>query len=201
MNNKGLGKFESLTMLVVIIALLAGGLYLILGMSNKTKYEAMNKSALAFVDAVKGSDTAFIYSRDYFLAQANDEGLIKPIKSQFSSGNCDDYESKINYDDTEYYVSLKCGEYLMKARKASDSKFKIYKVGEWKDSKSGADDDQRVAYKCEGCEVEGYYEEAAFVYLYNKINSTNFNNMNEIKAVEKITSKEQFRTMELAYEK
>ena len=201
MNNKGLGKFESLTMVFVIIALLAGGLYLILHMSNNTKYEAMNKSSLGFVDAVKGSDTAFMNYRDYFLAQANDDSLIKPIKNPFGSGECDRYESKVNYDDTEYYVTLKCGDYLMKERKASEAGYKIYKVGEWKDAKSGKDDEMRVAYGCDGCAVEGYYEEAAFVYYYNRVNSTNYDYLNEIKKVETITSKEQYRSLELVYEK
>lgn len=201
MNNKGIGKFESLTMILVFIVLLAGGFYLILNMSNKTKFEAMNKSSLGFVSAVKGSDNAFLNYRVYYLAQAYDEQLIKPIKSPFSSGSCDEYESKIDYDNVDYYVTLRCGDYLMKERKASTDKYKIYKVGEWKDTKESKDDEKRVSYKCEKCNVSGYYEEAAFVYLYNKVNSTNFNSLADISKIEKITNKEQYRSLELVMEK
>ena len=105
-NNKGIGRFESLSILFIIIVLLAGGLYLILNMSKGTKYEAMNKSSLGFVSAVKGSDTAFMNYRVYYLEQATSEQLIKPIKNPFSSGNCDGYESKVNFENSQYIVTL-----------------------------------------------------------------------------------------------
>ena len=201
MNKKGFGKFESLTMLVVIIALLAGGLYLILGMSDKTKFETVNKSSLNFVDAVQGSDEAFLTYRTYYLGQAIDEQLIKKISSPFSKEDCDIYESKVDYESPNYFVTLKCGDYLMKARNSKDSGYKIYKVGEWKDTKESENDDQRTVYSCDNCGVDGYYEEAAFVYLYNKNNSKSLNYLDDVKKEATVTSKEQFRSMELAYEK
>lgn len=200
-NNKGIGRFESLTILFVIIVLLAGGLYLILNMSKGTKFEAMNKSSLGFVDAVKGSDTAFMNYRDYYLEQATTEQLIKPIKSPFSNGNCDGYESKVNFENSNYTVTLKCGEYLMKDRNAAEAHYKIYKVGEWKDSKTNKDDEVRTAYSCESCDMKGEFEEAAFVAKYNITYSTNYGFIEDIKKVEKITSKEQYRTLELVTEK
>ena len=63
------------------------------------------------------------------------------------------------------------------------------------------DDEKRVSYKCEKCNVSGYYEEAAFVYLYNKVNSTNFKSLADISKIEKITNKEQYRSLELVMEK
>lgn len=201
MNKKGIGKFESLTMIVVFIALLAGGLYLILGMSNKTKFDTMNKSALNFVDSVQGSDNAFMSYRTYYLTQAIDEGLLKKISSPFSKEDCDIYESKIDYDSPNYFVTLKCGDYLMKERKADEAGYKIYKVGAWKDAKAGKDDEKRVVYSCDNCGVNGYYEEAVFVYLYNKANSKSLNYIDEVKKEAKVTSKEQYRSIELAFEK
>ncbi len=201
MNKKGFGKFESLTMLVVIIALLAGGLYLILGMSDKTKYETMNKSSLNFVNAVQGSDEAFLTYRSYYLAQAIEEGLIKKISSPFSKEDCDLYESKVDYDSPNYLVTLKCGDYLMKERNSKDNGYKVYKVGEWKDTKEGTNDDTRVVYSCDNCGVDGYYEEAVFVYLYNKANSKSLNYLDDVKKEATVTSKEQYRTMELVFEK
>lgn len=201
MNNKGIGKFESLTMIFVFIVLIAGGLYLILNMSNKTKFETMNKSALTFVDSVSGSENAFMTYKTYYLVQAKDEELLNKVKSPFSNEECDFYESKIDYDSPNYLVTLKCGDYLMKERNSSDSRYKIYKIGEWKDTKTNKDDQKRIAYSCNDCGVDGYYEEAVFVYLYNKANSKSYGFIDEIKKETDVTNKEQYRTMELAFEK
>ena len=200
MNNKGFGKFESLTIFVVIIMLLAGGLYLILNMTDKTKYEAMNNNSIAFVKSLSGSDVAFLTYRSYYLQQAVDEGIIKNINSPFSKGNCDNYESRVDLDEDKYYVTLKCGDYLIKNKESSMKEFKVYKVGEWSDARTNKDDDTRTIYSCADCGVDGYYEEPVFVYLYNKNNNTSYNYLDDVKKKVEVTSKEQFRTMELAFE-
>ena len=201
MNNKGFGKFESLTMIFVFIVLLAGGLYLIICMSNKTKFEAMNKSSLAFVNSISSSESPFQNYRTYYLTQALDEGVIKKIKSPFSNGECDPNESKIDYDSPNYYVTLRCGNYLLKEKKTSDSGYKIYKVGEWNDTKNNKDDQKRIAYSCTDCGVDGYYEEPVFVYLYNKANNKSCGFIEEVKKATDVTNKEQYRSLELVFEK
>ena len=89
----------------------------------------------------------------------------------------------------------------MKERNSKDTGYKVYKVGEWKDTKEAESDDKRVVYSCSDCGVEGYYEEAAFVYLYNKANGKALNYLDDVKKEATVTSKEQYRTMELAFEK
>lgn len=200
-NKRGFVKFESLTILFVIILLFAIGLYIILGMANKQKYDTMYKSAKSFVDVSTRSDEAFLMYRSYYLAQAFDDGLLKSFKSPFSSGDCDLYESRVDYDEGSYYVTLKCGDYLMKKLKSTDEKYTVYKVSEWKDAKTNDNDDKRVVYGCDNCKVDGYYEEPVFVFLYNKNNDTSYNYLDEIKAITKVNNKTQYRTMEKAYEK
>ncbi len=201
MNNKGFGKFESLTILLVIILLIAGGLYLLLKMSNKTKFETMSKSSISFVDAVNGSDNAYINYRTYYLAQALDEGLLKGINSPFSKGNCDINESSITYDSPSYFVNLKCGDYFIKERKYDSPSYKVYKVGEWKDTRNDSSDETRVVYSCKDCNLDGYYEEALFVYLYNKNNSSSYLYLDNVKKATDVISKTQYRSSKLVFEK
>lgn len=202
MSSSGIGKFESLTILVVIICLLAGGLYLILNMSKNAKYNSMYQSAIKFVDITSGSEDPFQNYTEYYLTQALDEELLTKMKSPFSEGNCDVNESKVEYDgdNNVYYVTLKCGDYLIKSLNSTDKNFKVYKVSEWSDNKTGKNDQSRDIYSCDSCGVDGEYEEALFTYLYNKNNGTSYNFLNEIKDVE-VHKKTQYRTLEVAYEK
>ena len=199
MNSNGIGKFESLTVCFVLIVLLAGGLFIILKMSKNTKYETMNKSSLKFADSIKGSDNPFRSYKSYYLVQALDEGVLTSVKSPFSNEQCDAYESRIDFDSPNYYISFKCGDYLIKDRKSTDSKYEVYKVGKWMDTRSSKDDQRRVVYSCNDCGVDGYYEEPVFVYLYNKENNMTCNFIDEIKIKVHITNKEKFRNIKLVF--
>ena len=197
--NKGIGRFESLTIMFVMIIFIAIGLYFILGAADDSRFKTMDKNSLGFVDMVTRNDEAFMTYRTYYLQEAMDDGYVKQILSPF--GKCDVNESKVDYDseNVKYYVTLKCGDYLIKNRDYLDKSTKIYKVGKWTDTRTGKDDEAVTKYSCDNCGVDGYFEEALFVYYYNKANGTSYTYIDEVKQVAKVTSKEQYRTLDLAY--
>lgn len=200
MKNKGFLRFETITIILIIILLFAGGMYLLIQMTDKAKPNTMNKSSLTFIRALDISENAFSTYRSYYLVQAIDEGVIKDIKSPFSKGNCDVYESKVRFESNFKFVTLKCGDYLIKDRKSNETSYTIYKVGPWIDTRTNKNDDSRVVYGCDDCGLDTYYEEPVFVYMFNKVNGTSYSYLDDLKTHHEVTSKEQFRTMEKFYE-
>lgn len=199
MSNKGIGRFESLTIMFVMIVFIAIGLYFILGAADDSRFKTMDKNSLSFVDMVTRNSDAFVSYRSYYLQQAMDDGYVKQILSPF--GKCDPNESKVDYDgeNVKYFVTLKCGDYLIKERDYLSKSVKIYKVGKWTDTRTGKDDQAVTKYSCDDCGVDGYFDEPLFVHYYNKANGTSYTYIDEIKQNANVTSKEQFRTLDLAY--
>ena len=124
-----------------------------------------------------------------FASKAKSSTLKNPLKIN-EAGSYDTYKGKM-YAKLEF-VSTDVDE---KNKERTDT-FKILV-----DTKEAESDDKRVVYSCSDCGVDGYYEEAVFVYLYNKANGKALNYLDDVKKDTTVTSKEQFRTMELAFEK
>lgn len=197
--SSGIGKFESLTIMLVMIVLIAIGLYFILGAADDSRFKTMDKNSLGFVDMVTRNGDAFLTYKSYYLQQAMDDGYVQQVLSPF--GKCDANESKVDYDgeNVKYYVTLKCGDYLIKDRDYLDKSIKIFKVGQWTDTRTGEDDQVVTKYSCSDCGVDDYFEEPIFVYYYNKANGTSYTFLDEVKQEANVTSKEQYRTLDLAY--
>lgn len=198
MNNKGFGKFEVLTIIVVLMIIVGLLLYTILGMGDKQKFDTMQISARNFAEAVAGYSDAFTYSTSYYLSEALDDNLLDEIKSPFASKYCDIDESRVDYINTKYYVTLKCDEYLISAENMAKDKYEIYKVSKWSSKKSSDEDQERVVYNCKENDkylLNEFLEDRAFVHKYNLMFGTNHLNLSDIKRVCQLEEKTQYRKL------
>ena len=198
MNNKGLGKFEGLTIIVIVIIIVAILLFLILNMDNNQKFKTMKMSARTFArEMAANSDSFGNHGNVYYLIEGIDAKFLSKIKSPFG-GNCDANESKIELKGYDYYVTLKCGNYLINDEILKADDYKIYKVSEWIAKKNSDHDQKMVRYNCEisGNKVfDTFYEKNNFIYQINKKYDTNYMNISEIRDC-KVTNKVFFRTIE-----
>ena len=185
-NNKGFGKFEVLTVLVLLIILVAYLMYSILGGGNmEQKVGKMRDAAVQLNKAVYTNMDSFRNERVVYLEEVIEQGFFDSIKSPFSSNKCDVSESKVEtVSRNERYVTLKCDDYLIKRERTSDlSNIPIYHVGKWSTTKPKGEIEEKVLYNCEdsGKEVFGqYYEENYFVFKLSKLYSVNFYSINDV---------------------
>lgn len=170
-NNKGFGKFEVLTMIVIILLIGAYLMYSSLGGISSQKLKTMKNSAIKFSDAVNTNISSFHNTETIYLGEVIDEGLLSKIKSPFSSGNCDETESKVEIIGGLPYVTLKCDNYLLDKIKPDNSdSVLIYKVGEWSTKKPGGDSEEKTLYNCSisGKDMFDHYKEE--LYMVSRIN-------------------------------
>lgn len=204
-NNKGFGRFEILTLVVLGIALGAYLMYLVVGIASNQKFETMKESAVSFSKAVSTNLSSFHNSESVYLGELIDEEVLNKIKSPFSSGDCDITESKVQYIDGLAYVTLKCDKYLIDKSRLNDiEKIDIYKVGDWYEDKTDDDNEEAtVFYNClddSGNEVfDKYYEELYFISKLNKQESSNYYFSADVTSCE-VVNKTLYRTKEI-YEK
>lgn len=177
-NNKGFGKFEIMTVIVLLLVVFAGGAYMLLNGTKGQKISTMKENAWSFSKVVATNIASFHYSNTVYLGEAIDEGFFQNIKNPFGGGNCDVAESRIDTIDGKPYATLKCGSYLIDQSSFEDKdNVSIYEVSEWKDKKDEEDAEERTFYNCLDGDKEvfdQYYEELYFVYQYNKEFGTDY---------------------------
>ena len=202
-NNKGFIKFEVLTIFVLAICALAYGLYFILGSTGKQKYDTFKDSAITFVKTVSTNSNTFHNSETIYLNEVVDEKLLKnSIKNPFGAGYCDETESKVEFIDSKFYVSLKCGKYLIDQASTNDKKtMDIYTVSEWSDKKlSGENTESKTLYNCKdanGKELfDNYTDELYMITQINKKYETDYYFSGEVSDCEVVT-KEMYREKSL----
>ena len=196
-NNKGFGKFEILTVIVVLLIIFCILSISLFGGVSKQKLETMKKSSISFSGAVTTNISTFHNTETVYLQEVVDEKLIKPIKSPVGGGNCSGSESYVELIDGMPYVTLKCNNVLIEKENFSGNEIKAYKVSKWSTDKK--DGEKKVLYNCidKGKEVfDEYYDELYFVYEINKKYGTDYyfaSNVTDCKVV----SKTFYRTKEL----
>ena len=131
-NNKGIGKFEVLTMMVIGIVVVALVLWYFIGVAGRERYTTMRKSVFTFKQAVIGNMDEFNNEGVAYLGEAITGGFISAIKSPFSSKYCSPSESKVVMENNRARVTLRCDNYLVDNSDASlDYKdVVIYKVSD-----------------------------------------------------------------------
>ena len=181
--NKGFGKFEVLTLIVLLFGIFAYLMYVLLGGVDKQKFTIMKENAVRLSNTVGTNISSFHNSDVVYLEEVIEEGFLKKIKSPFSSGDCDLLESKVEMVNDKFLVTLKCDDYLIdKASINSLNNINIYKVGEWELNKKSNFEEKKL-YNCIKDEKEiypKYKEENLFISHFNKDNNTNFYSINEI---------------------
>ena len=187
-NNRGFGKFESLTVLVILIGFMAFFLHSTLGGVSKKQLNKFKDYSVTFSKAVYMNIDSYKNPSIVYLEEAVDQGFVEKTKSPFSTETCDYSESKVETEGlSSRFVTLKCDQFLIYREKTSDlSHVTIYEVSEWNLEKpEGENVDEAVLYNCQRADgslvFPKYREEYSFLYGYNKLYSQNYRNIADIK--------------------
>lgn len=203
-SRKGFGKFEVLTMIIVLLAIFAYLMYTILGGADKQKFETFRDNAVTFSKTAATNFSSFHNFENVYLNEVIEEELMNKIRSPFSSNYCDEMESKVEMIDGQAYVTLKCDEYLIdKSKTNSKNDLKIYKVGDWTLKQTSKDDEKKTLYNCSinGKEIfDDYMEELQMVSRINRDYQTDFYFSNDVRSVCDVVTKDFYRTKELVSE-
>ena len=195
-NNKGFGKFEVLTVFVLVIAIFAFLMHSVLGGANGQKVSTMKDSAISFSKIVTTNIASFHNTENVYLQEAIDEGLIGEIKSPVGRGNCSSSESIVQLIDGIPYVTLLCNNLLIeKTNFTGKNDVNVYKVSKWYEEKK-EDSEKKVLFNCEEngkLVFPDYYEELYFIYEINKKYNTDYYYSNGVKEC-KVVSKTFYRT-------
>lgn len=203
-NNKGFGRYEVLTVIVLLMAAFSLGGYFLFNMVTKQKIQTMKDNALSFSKAVSMNISSFHYTDVVYLEEAVDAEVFPNVINPFGGGICDNTQSRVNIADGQTYTTLRCGDYLIDEATFKDiDNVEIFKVSEWSSKKvSGKDVEERVLYNCkeDGKDVfDNYSEEFLFVYEYNKKYETDYYFANDIPEDNcEVVSKTFYRTLKKA---
>ena len=173
MKNKGFGKFEVLTMIVLLMAIVAYILWYFLNGSDSQKFNTMKKNAVNFSKTVSTNINSFHNTETVYLGEAINEGLLGSIKSPFSGSDCSIGESKVEIDDNDLpKVTLRCDKYLIDGVRFSGdyNDVPIYKVGKWQDVKIEGEVETKTLYNCIDGNQEKYPEYYEELYFVSRIN-------------------------------
>ncbi len=203
-NNKGLGKFETLTLLVVLMAIGAFLLYNVLGAAGSKNYSKFRTDAVNFNKAVFSNLDTFKNPDFVTLGEVVSNNLVDDFKSPFSKEKCDKAESFVISEGSSRYVTLKCDEYLIDNVLANDlDKAPVFKVGEWQEEEINEPNVQTAElYNCEdgGSNIlEQYVPNSYLVFYVNRTYGTNAYFTDGITAC-KVVKKTFYRTRELVEE-
>lgn len=201
-NNKGFGKFEVITMMLLLIVIFAFAFYMLLNGANGQRLSTMKENAVTFSKTVSTNIASFHNTNYVYLQEAVDEKLLKGIKNPFGKGNCSESESFIHIKDGLPYTTLRCGNMLIDdANLAKD--IQVYEISEWSETKKNDDDDEMTFYNCTDGDKEvfdKYYEELYFIYMLNKKYGTNYYYHDTV-SVCKVETKQMYRSKTLLEEK
>lgn len=199
-NNYGFGKFEVLTVIVVLLGIFAFLAYSLLGGVSSQKLQTMKDNANSFSRTVANNMNSFHNTENVYLGEAVDEQIIKKIKNPVGGGYCSLSESFVHFDAGMPYVTFRCGDYLIENVNFTGSNdFPIYKVSDWSEKKTNDDDEEIVLYNCtdNGKQVfDEYYQELYFVYLINKKYNTDHFFASTVDSICKVEKKTFYRTKE-----
>lgn len=172
-NNKGIGKYELLTMIVIAMIAIALVLWYFIGVAGREKYATMRKSAASLSQTISANMDSFHNLSTAYLGEAVREGLIASIKSPFSGKDCSFSESRVDIEDGLSKVTLKCDNYLIDNTHIGGSydDITIYKVSDWKTEKPKGEYEEKVLYNCLDGGKEKYPEYYEELYLVAEINN------------------------------
>ncbi len=178
----GIGAYEILCISLICLTFAIVLLSCVLKSDETEKYQVMANNARLF-----GISSISYGIEDYdsiYLGELVQDGLISRIKNSFSGEvYCDPYQSKVEFQMQKKFITLQCGNYLIKNQYIASNSYDIYKVGEWKKGITSQDDDQMIGYNYYSngsLDFGTYYEEDAFLYLFNLKNDTYYKKIEDI---------------------
>lgn len=207
-NNNGLILPELLAIIAFVAVIFAFAAYVSFQNGDKRKYEVFAQHARDFATKVTSYRDEYIkYYDEIYLNDLVADNYIKPFKNPFSGGgNCDLYESKvIIVSNSERYVTLRCGDYLIDSQDVSSSNYKVYKISKWQEkmgSSLEAETSKLYNYQKNGKIVlDEYVGAKELVILYNNNEQKNAKTIDDINLKEyNVITKTFYRTKELVRE-
>ena len=207
LNNKGVGKFEVLTIFVLVIGIVAFLMWTVLNGSDSKKFDNFKNDAIQFNKAVYTNIDSFNNPKMVYLEDVIDQQFLKKMKSPFSSEMCDFTESKVETEgDNRRFTTLKCDGYLIDRENDLDTnKMKIYKVSEWSEKEIKGDNvEVKELYNCDengSPLLENYVEGDYLVFKTNKLYTLKNYTINDLHDDVCVLMKKTFyRTKELVEE-
>ena len=200
-NNKGIGKFELLTLILIGMIVFCLVMWYFIGVANRERYNTLRKSAASMAQTLSTNINSFHNTDVAYLGEGIREGFISNISSPFSGKNCSISESKVVMKNAKAHVTLRCDNYLIDdADAANYEALTIYKVSEWTDKKPKGKSEKRVFYNCLDGGKEKYDEYTEELYFVSNINNdygTGHYDASTIKNECKVVTKTLYRTKKL----
>ena len=200
-NNKGIGKFELLTMILIGMVVFCLVMWYFIGVANRERYNTLRKSASSMAQTLSTNINSFHNTAVAYLGEGIREGFISNIPSPFSGKNCSVSESKVVMKDAKPHVTLKCDNFLIDDVDAADyESFPIYKVSEWSEKKPKGKSEKRVFYNCLDGGKEKYDEYTEELYFISNINNDYGTSYYEVKSMNSecvLVTKTLYRTKKL----
>ena len=171
-NNKGIGKFELLTMIVIGMIVICLVLWYFIGVATRERYTTMRKSAASMAQTLTTNINSFHNIDVVYLGEGIRDGYISAISSPFSGKNCSISESKIEMKNAKAHVTLRCDNYLIDDADAADyESMPMYKVSDWSEAKPKGKGEKKVLYNCLDGGKEKYPEYTEELYFVANINN------------------------------
>lgn len=202
LNNKGLGRKETMMALLLILIIMAVVLYKVLGTNDTTQFTNFRRLANTFInEAGMVRDVEIGYEEQVFLYDTINLSYSEELKSPFNQNDkCDIYESKIKMVNKSVYVTLKCSDYIIYNQLTTENEYKIYKVSEWTDEKLTGSNVQEATfynYEVNGEEqLPTYYMEKEFLVKYAEKTGYKTNYVSYLRSEHKLLEKTYYRTIE-----
>lgn len=197
---RGFGTYEILTvfvmLLIIVVVLLAG----VFKTDYKEKYAVMENNARMFSLTVTNLYLENGTQDVYYLQEIIDKRLLSNIKNPFKGDKyCDTFTSKVKIVDNKKYVTLECGNYLVYQQDSLDKPYSIYQVGSWSSKKPSGKVQTAIFYNYQKDNKDVFsenLEEDIFLYEFNKLNGTNYEDIQEIPKKYHIFKETMYRYME-----
>lgn len=173
-NNRGIGKYELLTLIVIGTIAICLVLWYFVGVANRERYTTLKKNAASLSQTISTNINSFPNVDVGYLGEAIRYGYITGVSSPFSGKDCSSSESKVEMKNAKAIVTLRCDNYLIDAVDASKDydKLPIYKVSDWTEKKlNGKAVESKVLYNCLDGGKEKYPEYVEELYLVSLVNN------------------------------
>ena len=203
LNNKGFGKKETMICLLLIIIGMVAVLYFTTEADDSTKFTKFVHLAKEFGEeaGVVRDTEGPVYETKVYLYDVINLGYNDKYESPFNNGEeCNLYESKIEMEDKDIYISMRCSEYYIYRSLSTDEEFSIYKVSEWTDQKLTGSNVQTATfynYTVNGEEqLDKYYIDKEFIVEYTAKAGYRTVSAGNLRPEHTLVQKTYYRTME-----
>ncbi len=195
--NRGFGAYEILTVFVMLLIIVVVMLARVFKTDYNEKYAVMENNARMFALTATNLYIEEEIPKVYYLQMIMDKKLLSNIKNPFKGKKyCDAFTSKVEIENDKKYVSLECGNYLIYKQNYLDKSYNIYQVGKWSSKKIDGEIQSEIFYNYmkDGKKVfSDNLDASIFLYQFNKLNGTDYEDIKEIPKQYEILKEKKYR--------